>query len=439
MRVIVFDFLVICLSQRNDFVLIEINFILDRFMSSASPPKRPRRHSQNEFLSLMISAKRLPSSSYQQIADLNLSNLQLVQIDSFPFEYLPKLVSLDLSYNQLTSINIDWSKTTENFIQTFNISHNKLETLLFLKDFKHLKKLNVTENFLRNTERFLSLQLCPTIEHLIDANQDQIEDDQLKLDQWLQIIETKISRLWSVSYYDKYQQEIQNSKPNNQMIKMLLDDFRHAMIRIFEKQAHFSQMHLSLLANYLIGKKIDELCASNHPMKPETAKKSLKTHLTADFNQLMETKVSFEPVKFLRCHQTSDNDLTSIAIRMCAFEPNTTKNILATCGGQKVCFIDCDTCEVTYLYEVASLRSTAMPIGRRIKDKNLPNSNEYFSCLCWIEMFEENESYKILAVGATNGHIYLLSYSHKLMFGQIELPVCVKYKKIFIIKFCLFI
>lgn len=377
-------------------------------MSSSSPPKRLRRHSQNEFISLMISSKRLPSSSYHQITDLNLSNLQLIQIDSFPFEYLPKLLSLDLSYNQLTSINSDWSKSHENFIEKLNLSHNKLETLIFLKDFKHLKSLNLTDNHLRNTERFLSLSLCPTIEHLIDSNQDQIEDDQLKLDQWLQVIETKITRLWSLSYYEKYKQEIKN----NQIIKRLLDDFHQAMINIFEKQNQFSQIHLSPLANYLINKKIDELCSSI------PSKQSLKTHLTEDFNDLMETKIHFEPMKFLRCHQTSDQDLTTVAVRMSAFEPNTSKNILATCGGQKVCFTDCDTCEVTHIYEVSSLRSTATPIGRKMKEKN-----EHFSCLCWIEILEGDENFKILAVGATNGHIYLLSHQHKIMFGHIELPV----------------
>jgi len=385
-------------------------------MSSSSPPKRLRKHSQNEFISLMISSKRLPSSSYNQITELNLSNLQLIKIDSFPFEYLPKLLSLDLSYNQLISINSDWSKFHENLIENLNLSHNQLETLLFLKDFKYLKSLNLTENFLRNTERFLSLYLCPTIEQLIDSKQNQIDDDQLKLDQWLQLIDTKITRLWSLSYYDKYKQELTNEK-NNQMVKKLLDDFRHAMINIFEKQTHFSQIHLSPLANYLIGKKIDELCSLSPPKIQ--SKLSLKTHLTEDFNDLMVTKTYFEPIKFLRCHQTSDQDLTTVPIRMCAFQPNTLKHILASCGGQKICFIDCDTCDVTHLYEVSSLRSTVMPIGRKIKDKN----TEYFSCLCWIEIPEENENLQILAVGATNGHIYLLSYQWKIMFGHIELPV----------------
>ncbi|CAF1428878.1 unnamed protein product [Rotaria sordida] len=389
----------------------------------SSPSKRLRKHSQNEFISLMISSKRLPSlsSSYNQITELNLSNLQLIKIDSFPFEYLPKLISLDLSYNQLISINFDWSKSHENFIEILNISHNKLETLLFLKDFKYLKTLNVTENLFGNIEKFLLLYLCPTIEHLIDSNYDQIDDNQLKLDQWLQLIETKIDRLWSLSYYDKYKQESINDK-NNYIVKTLLDDFHHAMIKIFEKHSNFSQIHLSPLGNYLIGKKINELCQSLP--KKNQSKKSFKTHLTDDFNDLkMNTKIYFEPIKFLRCHQTSDNDLTTISVRMCAFEPNTSNNILASCGGQKICFINCDTCEVTHLYEVSSLRSTVTPIGRKIKDKNDKINAEYFSCLCWIEIPQENENLKVLAVGATNGHIYLLSHQWKIMFGHIELPV----------------
>lgn len=383
--------------------------ILDRM---SSPPKRSRRHSQNEFIALMISSKRLPSSSYQQITDLNLSNLQLIQIDSFPFEHLPKLRSLDLSYNQITSINIDWSKSTENFIENLNLSHNRLETLLFLKDFKHLKSFNITGNLLRHTERFLSLALCPTLEHLIDGNTDQFEDDQLKFDQWCQILDTKIVRLWSASYYEKYQQELIHEK-NQHIAKKLLEDFRHATMKIFEKQSQFSQMHLSPLANHLLNQKLEQITSSKCTSKP-----TFKTHLTEEFTQLMETKASFfEPMKFIRCHQTSDQDLQTIAIRMAAFEPNTSKNIIATCAGHKVCFTDCDTGEVTHLYEVAALRST-----RKIKEKTAPIS-EHFSCLCWMEIPVGEENFKLTAVGATNGHIYLLSYIHKIMFGHIELPV----------------
>jgi hypothetical protein len=138
-----------------------------------------------------------------------------------------------------------------------------------------------------------------------------------------------------------------------------------------------------------------------------------------NLSNLQLNKNFFQPIKFLHSHQQSNDDLTTISIHMCAFEPNTTKNNLATCGGQKVCFIDCSTCEITHLFEVNKLIST----NRKIKDKNRRINKEYFSCLCWIEIENLNENLKILAVGATNGHIYLLSPKWNIMFGHIELPV----------------
>ena len=44
----------------------------------------------------------------------------------------------------------------KNLIEKLNVNHNKLETLLFLKDFKSLKYINITENLFSNNERFLS-------------------------------------------------------------------------------------------------------------------------------------------------------------------------------------------------------------------------------------------------------------------------------------------
>ncbi|CAF1466381.1 unnamed protein product [Rotaria sp. Silwood1] len=368
-------------------------------------------HSENDYLSLITSCKCLPIlSCYDQLTELNLSNLQLINIDSFSFEQFPKLKSLDLSYNQIISINPDWSKLSQNFIEYLNLSHNKLETLLFLKDFKYLKTLDITNNILRNNERFLSLYICPTIEHLIDSNQEQIHNDQLKLDQLLLLIETNIDNLWSLLHYDKH-------KKDDQIPQNLLNDFHQSIITLIEKENIFSQFHLSLLGNYLIEKKMNEFYSQS--------KRSLKTYLTDDFNQSInineKSKIFFEPLKFLRCHHKSNDDLSTISVCMCAFEPNTSNNILATCGGQKVCFINCDTCEITHLFEVDLLLSTVMLPSRKIKDKNRKTNAEYFSCLCWIEIENVNENLKVLAVGSSNGHVYLISQKWNLMFGHIEL------------------
>lgn len=323
-------------------------------------------------------------SSYDHLTELNLSNLQLIKIDSFPFEQFPNLNSLNLSSNQLTFINPDWSKSFQNSIKYLNLSHNQLKTLLSLKDFQHLKTLNITKNSLQNNERFLSLYICPTIEHLIDNDQEQIHRDRLKLDQLLYLIETK----------NDY----------------LTDEYYPSIIKLIEKFEIFSEFHLSPLGNYFLEK-----------INISQSKQTFKTYLTEDFKCSIDLNESlknfFQPIKFFHSHQQSNDDLLNVSVHMCAFEPNTSKNILATCGGHKVCFIDCDTCEITHLFEVSILPSIKISINRKTKNKIM--NKEYFSCLCWIEI----EDLKILAVGATNGFIYLLSQKYKLMFGHIPLPV----------------
>lgn len=315
-----------------------------------------------------LSCQHLPNlPTYHHLTELNLSNYQLTQIDYFPFEHFPNIRTLDLSYNQLTFINPDWSKAFENSIEYLNLRHNKLQTLLFLKDFKHLKTLNITKNSLGPNERILILDICPTIEHLIDDDEEQIEDNRRKLQIVIQTIDQKGC--------DRDRQEL------------------------------ISQLQSSPLGNYFLEKRMKTSCAEVQ-------------NLTNDFHRVVKIEEQweypFQPVKFLRAHHHSNDDLVNTSVHMCAFEPNTSRDVLATCGGTKVCLIDCCTGEITHLFEVSTLRSST---NRKVKQKT--NTKEHFSCLCWMEI----EDAKILAIGATNGHIYLLSPSHNLMFGHIELSV----------------
>ena len=304
-----------------------------------------------------LSCQHLPDlPTYHHVTELNLSNHQLTRIDYFPFEHFPNIRTLDLSYNQLTFINPDWSKTFENRIEYLNLRQNKLQTLLFLKDFKYLKTLNITENLLDHNERGLAVDICPTIEQFIDDSiQESIGHDRIQLIQTIDQIENKQ-----------------------------------------DKEELISQLQLPPLGNHFL----------------ENFTRAIK--IEEEEEEEEETKDPFQPMKFLRAHHQSNDDLINTSVHMCAFEPNTTRHILATCGGTKVCLIDCESCEITHLFEVSSLRAST---NRKIKQKT--NIKEYFSCLCWMEI----DSLKILAIGATNGHIYLLSPSNNLMFGHLELSV----------------
>ncbi|UJR31091.1 hypothetical protein I4U23_018599 [Adineta vaga] len=258
--------------------------------------------------------------SYDHVTELNLSNLQLTEIDTFPFEQFPNLHSLNLSNNQLISINLDWTKSSTNTIEYLNLSSNKLETLLFLKDFKYLKTLNITNNLLRNNERFLVLDICPTIEHLIDYNDEQIHTDQMKFNQLLSIIE-------SISYSTK-------SFPVD------YNHFRQTMINQIETYEIYSNFSSSPLGNHFIEKRFNRISSKSKP--------NFETPLTNDFNLSMNitrdnSKSLFQPMKFLRAHHQSNVELTTMSVYMCAFEPNTSNHILVTCGGCKDSSISCLT------------------------------------------------------------------------------------------------
>ena len=375
-------------------------------------------HSHSEFFSLIVSSKRLPPTlSSHQVTELNLSNLQLVQIASFPFDCFPKLQSLDLSHNQLRSIDIDWAKLTETSIEHLNLSYNQLDTLLFLKDLQYLRTLNVSENVLRQHERFLALYLCPTIEHLLDSHTDQMPNDRFMLDRLVRVAETDIDQLWLSYYYNRYRQALETHQSPDQ----LLGEFRRSMMNIIESQPGFAQFHLSAIGNAFLDHKLQQICSTSQRIP---CKATVTSDLSADFSRLMNIQeASFQPKTFLRSHHQSNDTLTSTPVWMCAFEPNTSEPILATCGGRKVCFVDCGSGEITHLFEVPMLDAPIVPAGRKKRDQLKLLPMEYFSCLCWIEIAQGTESLKLLAVGATNGHIYLLSHTWKLMFGHIELPV----------------
>ena len=241
--------------------------------------------------------------------------------------------------------------------------------------------------------------------------------DRFMLDRLLRIAETDIDQLWVSYYYNRYRQALESHQRPDQ----LLGEFHQSMLNIIGSQPGFAQFQLSTIGNYFLDNKLQQICSASQRIP---CKASVQSDLSAEFSRSMNLQeTSFQPKNLLRSHHHSNDTLTSTPVYMSAFEPNTSEPILATCGGRKVCFIDCRSGEITHLFEVPILNAASVPAGRKKKDQLKTMPNEHFSCLCWIELAQEMEPLKVLAVGATNGHIYLLSHTWKLMFGHIELPV----------------
>lgn len=117
----------------------------------------------------------------------------------------------------------------------------------------------------------------------------------------------------------------------------------------------------------------------------------------------------YDPVFFVRCHSvTNDPSDEKTKVWRCAFEPSingASSQILATCGGQNVCLIDCQTGKVM----------------KRYKDNS---KEEDFYALAWstipYRLENKEDRTNILAVAGNNGYIKLIHPSQFVMYATME-------------------
>ncbi|XP_052075477.1 leucine-rich repeat and WD repeat-containing protein 1-like [Mytilus californianus] len=117
----------------------------------------------------------------------------------------------------------------------------------------------------------------------------------------------------------------------------------------------------------------------------------------------------FDPAFFIRCHSTNnDPNDNQTKVWRCAFKPSNkdkSSRLLATCGGQNVCLIDCQTGIVM----------------KRYKDSS---KEEDFYALAWSTIPYKTGSKEgkinILAVAGNNGYIKLIHPSQFVMYATME-------------------
>ncbi|CAC5421841.1 unnamed protein product [Mytilus coruscus] len=117
----------------------------------------------------------------------------------------------------------------------------------------------------------------------------------------------------------------------------------------------------------------------------------------------------FDPAFFIRCHSTNnDPNDNQTKVWRCAFKPTNKdkgSRLLATCGGQNVCLIDCQTGIVM----------------KRYKDSS---KEEDFYALAWstipYKSGGKEGKINILAVAGNNGYIKLIHPSQFVMYATME-------------------
>ncbi|PAA48055.1 hypothetical protein BOX15_Mlig008621g5 [Macrostomum lignano] len=121
-------------------------------------------------------------------------------------------------------------------------------------------------------------------------------------------------------------------------------------------------------------------------------------------------KYRYQPVHFIRCHSKDNNPMDAeTKVWRCAFEPaigssgeampDGTTTIVATCGGDSVCLIDCDTGKVV---------------------KRFKHLSEEFYCLAWTVIPIEDKPTKILAAAGRLRMIRLLYPDQMVCYSEMQ-------------------
>lgn len=115
------------------------------------------------------------------------------------------------------------------------------------------------------------------------------------------------------------------------------------------------------------------------------------------------SSTNYEPVHFLRCHSRM-NDAADVQTQIwhCAFEPHSSSpKLLASCGGNSVCFIDVRTGKVE---------------GKYYSDKG-----DVFYSLCWTTVTDLKNEENIVAVGGACKDIHLLHPNEGIVFFKYQI------------------
>ncbi|KAM9440322.1 leucine-rich repeat and WD repeat-containing protein 1 isoform 1-T1 [Clarias gariepinus] len=148
----------------------------------------------------------------------------------------------------------------------------------------------------------------------------------------------------------------------------------------------------------------------NQLMTPRASSSTKKENGTATKYQVPKEPASLQPLHVLQCHSKNDSEEDfSTQLWACAFEPSHDKSntgawaqSVATCGGETVCVIDCESGHVLKKYKVPS---------------------EEFFTLAWttVSMVREGGSARscsILAAGGKRGMVKLIHPRANLAYGE---------------------
>lgn len=365
--------------------------------------------------------------SLVDVVTLNLSSMQIKDIDASLFNQLSKVEDLDLSKNRILSFP---SGVILPALKKLDLSDNTISQLKFLKNFSNLESLLLTANPLQENDKYLAVYLLPKLKELESIN---ISETRAKIASLETEIAVEIGATWAQHFQEAYEAE-------ENLVDGDIDVMYANFIKIMKKQRivakgdeKYSKIHDEMLetksTDYFSRFRTDAEIVDRKKRRLEKEKKNgtdsakngaVKNGGPKDkklVNAGLPTCSDYEPVHFLRCHSFNNDPADSkTKIWRCAFQPSfkpstdpaATSNgangtedarlsdsrLITTCGGDSICLIDCSSGKVMKKYK---------------------HAKEDFYCVAWSTLQvmqadgeKRGETTNIIAAAGQQGDIKLL-------------------------------
>lgn len=331
---------------------------------------------------LLLQRGRPKTDRLGKIQSLNLSGLELLSehLDPNLLGRLKKLKELDLSNNLLETLPANLGLS---HLRILRCTNNQLGDVTTLHQFPELEELSLEGNpFLTVSDNLKVSFLLPKLRKVNGKDTASTCSQVESLDRELT---NRVTALWQ-KFIATVNPEEEADKVQADFMRSAVRDVRYGPESLFE----FTQWRVRMIAEELVasgGAQAHEANASvEHPQaavgsklrarkvtkRPDDDEISLPPTKRVRASPPAQTEDSpmdaaggqaalhLEPLHFLQCHSrnNSPKDLET-QLWACAFEPareeghsGATSQTVATCGGEAVCVIDCQTGLVLHKYKV---------------------------------------------------------------------------------------
>nr|XP_030727935.1 leucine-rich repeat and WD repeat-containing protein 1 isoform X1 [Globicephala melas] len=334
---------------------------------------------------LLIQRGRPKCDRLGKIRSLDLSGMNLLSehLDPKLLSRLKQLQELDLSNNQLETLPANLGLS---HLRILRCANNQLGDVTVLCQFPQLEELSLEGNpFLTVSDNLKVSFLLPKLRKVNgkDASSTCSQVENLNRE-----LTSRVTAHWE-KFMAALSPEEEAEKAQADFVRSAVRDVRYGP----ESLSDFTQWRVRMISEELVasgGTQVHEANISERPPKATTIQEPRagpvaskrpgdgpvnlspnKRVCTSPLAQVegspvgsagSQTALQLEPLHFLQCHSknNSPRDLET-QLWACAFEPawdegqaGATSQTVATCGGEAVCVIDCQTGIVLHKYKAPS-------------------------------------------------------------------------------------